>query len=169
MSTRSPGAGLTEIEIIQNPALGAYLLWLYGLSFQREREIPSSVLLSFLVLPLLLHKPTVRLISSTYLRSGLALFAAKYAEAREDLLAVQARTAALRSLTLQSLGVGATTRLLTIDYAAGTVRANQLDSDLSAPRLPERLKSLPSAAEKLGHWFAISGPYQVATTLRVEF
>lgn len=166
---RAAASGLSEIEIIQNPALGSYLLWLYGREFQKDREWPSPVLLTFLVLPLLLHKPTVKLISSTYKRSGLSLFAGKFSETREDLLAVQGRVAELKPLTLQSLAVGASTRLLTVDYEAATVRANQLDDDAKAPRLPERLKALPAAAEKLGCWFATSGPHQVATTLRVEF
>lgn len=162
-------SGLSEIEIIQNPGLGGYLLWLYGREFQKGHEIPSPLLLSFLVLPLLLHKPTVKLITSTYKSSGPSLFAGKSAENREDLLAVQARAAALRPLTLQSLAIGASARLLTVNYAAATLRANQLDDGTRAPSLPERLKSLPPAAEKLGHWFATSGPHQVATTLRVEF
>lgn len=163
------GSELTEIEIIQNPALGSYLLWVYGRAFQNDHETPSPVLLAFLVLPLLLHKPTVKLITSTYKRSGLSLFAGKFAENREDLLAVQARAAALRPLTLQSISIGASARLLTVNYETGALRANQLDDGLKAPSLPERLKALPPAAEKLGHWFATSGPHQVATTLRVEF
>ena len=166
MASRS---GLSEIEIIQNPALGSYLLWRYGREFQKGQEVPSPVLLSFLVLPLLMHKPTVRLVTSTFKRSGLSLFAAKFGENREDLLAVQGRAAALRPLTLQSLAIGTAARLLTVNYEAGTMRANQLDEGLKSPTLPERLKAMVPAAEKLGHWFATSGSHQVAMTLRVEF
>lgn len=162
-------SGLSEIEIIQNPALGSYLLWLYGREFQKDHDVPSPVLLSFLVLPLLLHRPTVTLITSTYKRSGLSLFASKFTETREDLLAVQGRAAALKPLTLQSLAIGASARLLTVNYEKAAMRANQLQDGVKAPGLPERLKHLPAVAEKLGHWFATSGPHQVATTLRVEF
>lgn len=163
------GSGLSEIEIIQNPALGSFLMWRYGTGFQEGRDLPSPVLLGFLVLPLLLHKATFRLVSSTQNRSGLSLFAAKFSEAREDLLAVQARAAVLRPLTLQSLAVGTSTRLLSIDYPAATMRANRLDEDAPAPKVPERLRPLAAAAEKLGHWFAVAGAHQVAATLRVEF
>ena len=166
MASRS---GLSEIEIIQNPALGSYLLWHYGREFQKDHEVSSSVLLSFLVLPLLMHRPTVKLVSSTFKRSGLSLFAAKFGENREDLLAVQGRAAALRPLTLQSLAIGTSARLLTVNYEAGTMRANHLDEGVKAPNLPERLKTLVPAAEKVGRWFAASGPYQVAMTLRVDF
>lgn len=165
----APSSTLSEIEIIQNPALGSYLLWRYGTGFQEGRDIPSPALLGFLVLPLLLHKATLRLISSTQKRSGLSLFAGKFSEAREDLLAVQSRTAALRPLTLQSLAVGASTRLLTIDYASATVRANRLDEGAEAPRVPERLKVMAVAADKVGYWFASVSAHQVAATLRVEF
>lgn len=169
MTRGSFGSGLSEIEIIQNPALGSYLLWCYGTGYQEGRDLPSSALLGFLVLPLILHKTTSKLVSSTRKGSGLSLFAAKFSEAREDLLAVQARAAALRPLTLQSLAVGTSARLLTIDYAAATIRANRLDEGASAPNLPERLRPLAAAAEKVGHWFAAAGAHQVAATLRVDF
>src|SRR5262249_8795438 len=53
---------LSELEIVQNPALGAYAIWRFGLSFQTEEGRPPSLPLAFLVLPLVLHRPTLEVI-----------------------------------------------------------------------------------------------------------
>lgn len=113
---------LSEIEIIQNPALGAYTLWRFGLGFQSEDGRPAVFPLAFLVLPVVLHRSTLGIISSTQRASGLALFAAKLGQERENLLAVHERALALRLLTLQSISVGINERLLTLDYMRATIR-----------------------------------------------
>jgi hypothetical protein len=160
---------LTELEIVQNPALGAYVLWRFGVGFQSEDGRPAALPLAFLVLPLLLHQPTLKMIKSTQKASGLALFAAKLGQERENLLAVHERALALRRLSLQSIAMGVSNRLLTLDYNAATLRANTADESLRKPSLPERLRGFSGAADKLGYWFYKLGLHQVASTLAVEF
>jgi hypothetical protein len=160
---------LSEIELIQNPALGAYTLWRFGLGFQSEDGRPALFPLSFLVLPLVLHRSTLGIISSTQRASGLALFAAKLGQERENLLAVHERALLLRSLTLQSIGMGINERLLTLDYATATIRANTPDSSVKKPTLPERIRPFSGAAEKIGYWFSKLSFQQVASILAVEF
>jgi hypothetical protein len=160
---------LTELEIVQNPALGAYALWRFGVGFQSEDGHPAALPFAFLVLPLLLHQPTLKMIASTQRASGLALFAAKLGQEREHLLAVHERALALRRLSLQSIAMGVNNRLLTLDYNVATLRANTADELLRKPSLPERIRSFSGAAEKLGYWFSRLGLHQVASTLAVEF
>jgi len=160
---------LTELEIVQNPALGGYTLWRFGVGFQSEDGRPAALPLAFLVLPLLLHQPTLKMITSTQRASGLALFAAKLGQERENLFAVHERALALRRLSLQSIAMGVNNRLLTIDYDATTLRANTADESLRKPSLPERIRSFSGAADKLGYWFSKLGLHQVASTLAVEF
>lgn len=160
---------LTELEIIQNPALGAYALWRFGLGFQSEEGHPAPLPFAFLVLPLMLHRPTLDLILSTRKASGLVLFAAKLGEERENLFAVHERALALRRLTLQSVGMGIGSRLLTLDYPAATLRANTVDPDSPKPKIPERIRGFSGAADKIGYWFSKLGLSQVASTLLVEF
>jgi hypothetical protein len=165
-----PDHPLNEFEIVQNPALGAYAIWRFGLGFQNEVGHPATLALAFLVLPLLLHRPTLEMITSTRKASGLALFAAKLGEERENLLAVHERALALRELTLKSIAVGIETRLLTLDYSAASIRSNTSDpASPKPPALPERIKSFTGAADKIGYWFSRIGLHQVATTLAVEF
>jgi len=164
-----PRRSLSELEIVQNPALGAYMIWQFGFGFQAGDGRPAPLPLAFLVLPLLLHRPTLEVIASTRKSSGLALFAAKLGEEREDLLAVHERALLLRPLTLQSIAMGIRVTLLTVDYTKATARANALPPKTKKPTEPERLKGVSGAAEKLGHWFSKAGLHQVATALRVEF
>ncbi|TMJ48217.1 MAG: hypothetical protein E6G85_25430 [Alphaproteobacteria bacterium] len=160
---------LNEVEIVQNPALGAYAIWRFGLGFQSEDSRPAAFPLAFLVLPLVLHRPTLGMISSTQRASGLALFAAKLSHERENLLAVHERALALRRLTLQSIAMGIGERLLTLDYVSTTIRANTPDSTIRKPVLPERIRNFAGAADKVGYWCSKLSLHQVASTLAVEF
>jgi Family of unknown function (DUF6521) len=160
---------LSEMEIVQNPALCAFVLWRFGLGFQSEEERPAILPLAFLVLPLVLHRPTLEMINATRKASGLALFAAKLSEQRELLFAVHERALGLRRLTLQSIAMGVASRLLTLDYDAATLRANTRDPEVPNPKLPERIRSFSGAADKIGYWFSKVTLHQVATTLAVEF
>jgi hypothetical protein len=169
MATREFRRTLNELEIVQNPALGAYALWQFGLGFQAEEGQAPVLPLSFLVLPLLLHRATLDNISSTRKRSGLSVFAAKLGEERENLIAVHDRALILRGLTLQSLALAVNSGLLTVKYDEATARSNSPDPRLRGPFLPERIKRFSSAADKLGAWFSRAGLAQVASTLRVAF
>ncbi|UFZ03484.1 DUF6521 family protein [Bradyrhizobium ontarionense] len=160
---------LSELEIIQNPALGAYLLWRFGVSYQASDGRQAPFHLFFLVLPLVLHRHTLSKISSTQRASGLALFAAKLAEERENLMAIHNRTLSLRRLSLQSLAMGADHRLLSISATDATVRANTADERFRVPTLPDRLTSLARAPEKLGYWCSQFSLHQIAKTLMVDF
>jgi hypothetical protein len=170
MSTAMPGLPpLSELEIVQNAALGAYSLWRFGLGFQKDTGRPAALPLAFLVLPLLLHRPTLDMIISTRKASGLALFAAKLGEERENLLAVHERALALRRLTLQSIAIGVGNGLLTLNHATVMLRANTLEPMIRKPVLPERIRGFSGAAEKVGYWFSNFGLHQIASILAVEF
>lgn len=160
---------LTELNLVQNPALGAYILWKFGLGHESLGGELAKLPGTFLVLPLVLHRLTLDLVSSTQRGSGLALFAAKLAEREEDLLAIHTRALALRHLTVRSLGFGINSRLLTLNYEDASMRANVLATRSKNPVIPQRLRSLSNGAEKVGYWFAKMSLPQIASTLRVEF
>lgn len=160
---------LSESVLVQNPSLGAYALWRFGLAYQARHDQQTILPFAFAVLPIILHAPTLEMVLSTQKASGLALFAGKLGEKREDLLAVHDRTRTLRGLTLESLIIGEQTQLLTIDVTRATMRANTLDEGIKMPLLPERIKWLNPSCEKLGHWFAGVAEHQVVRMLNLEF
>lgn len=169
MTAQRQSQQLSEVAVVQNPALGAFALWLFGQAFQARDGYPAPLPLTFLVLPLILHKPTLNLVLGTNKASGLLLFAGKLGEKREELLAIHNRALLLRQLSLESLMLGEQTRLLRIDPATASVWSNMLEEGTKAPRLPERIKHIAPACERLGHWFAGLTDQQVAHALNVEF
>lgn len=162
-------ARLSEAAIVQNEALGAYALWRFGLGFQERDGQAVTLPLAFLLLPLVLHAPTLAVVLGTQKASGLHLFAGKIGEQREDLLAVHDRALAFRQLTLASLMVAEQSGLVRIDPSIATVRAFSPHHELQAPALPERIRRIAPACEKIGYWFAGLLDQQVAHTLKVGF
>jgi hypothetical protein len=155
---------LSEVERVQNPALGAMLIWKFGRSFQSQiKAEPSDLLLTFLVLPLCLHGPTLKLISSTKIQSGLGKLCEKLSYRRENLIAVHERCHALRELTLNSIAFGERGCILAIDYERATIRS----LDVGEPALNERVKFHAKAAEKLGAWFSTVRTAEVFHALMV--
>lgn len=166
----APPEHLSEFEIVQNSGLGAYLLWHFGGAYQGEVPKAPSLLLYFLVLPLVFHAPTARIVASTQKASGLLIFAAKLGDEKEALLAVHQRALVLRSLTTASLATGVETGLLSIDYGAAEVRANALPPKMRKPPNPTgKTKELIGAAAKIGAWFARHEIEHVARVLKVDF
>jgi hypothetical protein len=156
---------LNEVEIVQNAALGSVLLWRFASGFQETAYAGAPLPLLYLVLPICLQRTSLDSVIRTRRNSGLALFVARLGEGREDLYAIHTRALALRQLSTESLVVGVNAELLTLDYHEALVRANTR----SAPLLPERLKSMWDAAERLGHWCATVSFPQTAALLKVNF
>ncbi|WP_255176078.1 three component ABC system middle component [Bordetella genomosp. 5] len=169
MMNRAHAVRLSEAAIVQNEALGAYAIWRFCLGFQERNEQSVTFPLVFLLLPMILHAPTLAMVLSTQKASGLHLLAGKLGEQRENLLAVHGRTIALRKLTLGSLIVAEQSLLVRIEPITATVRAFSPHHHVQPPTLPERIRRIAPACEKIGYWFAGLTDQQVAHTLRVDF
>ncbi|WP_290368622.1 three component ABC system middle component [Massilia sp. Bi118] len=169
MTDRAPAPRLSEAALVQNEALAAYAIWRFGLGFQERDGQAAPLPLAFLLLPLVLHAPTLATVLSTQKASGLYLFAGKLGEHREDLLAVHGRALALRQLTLESLIVAEQSRLVRIEPSTATIRAFSPHNELVAPTLPERIRRISPASEKIGYWFSGLSDQQVAHTLKIGF
>lgn len=162
-------ARLSEAAIVQNEALGAYAIWRFALGFQERNGQAVTLPLAFLVLPLVLHAPTLAMVLGTHKGSGLHLFAGKLGEQREDLLAVHGRALALRQLTLGSIMLAEQARLIRIEPSTATIWALSPHHNLKAPALPERIRRIGPACEKIGHWFSDLTDEQVVNTLKIGF
>ena len=169
MNDSGQAVRLSEAALVQNEALGAYALWKFGLGFQDRDGQAASLPSAFLVLPLIMHAPTLEIVVSTYKASGLHLFASKLSEKREDLLAVHGRALLLRHLSLTSMMRAEQSGLIRIEPAAATIWAVGPYDAMAVPSLPERIRRIGPACEKVGYWFAGLTDHQVAHTLRVEF
>ncbi len=156
---------LSEIDKVQNPAMGAWLLWKYGRQYQDQVTSESShVLLFFLILPICLHRPTLDAVNGTLAKSGLGKFCEKFSGNREELLAIHVRALKLRRLSLSSIAFGLRAGILSIDYKKGELRA----LDGNPPTHPDRIKPHAKGASKLGVWFQTMEPVHVFKTLKVN-
>ncbi|QYD68281.1 hypothetical protein KZJ38_18790 [Paraburkholderia edwinii] len=160
---------LSEAALVQNPALGAYALWKFGLGYQDRDGEATTLPLAFLVLPLVLHSSTLAMVLSTHKASGLHLFAGKLGDQREDLIAIHSRAMALRRLSLDSLVSAEQSGLIRIEPMTATIWSNGPYDDFRIPVLPERIRRLGPACERIGYWFAGLTDQQVVRTLKVEF
>lgn len=159
-----------EATVVQNPALGAVMLWRFACGFCEKHETKNCppLPLAFLVLPIVLHSDSFADLAKT--RIGLRAFADKFTDSanpRADLvLAIHDRTAAWRGLSLAALQIGVRTQLVTIVTDDGTIMP------LSAAKpsgVPDSVRPLLNNAEKLGGWFASLSIFEVSSILKVRF
>lgn len=161
-----------EVRNVQNPALGAALLWRFtcGYTSAHPDAAHAPLHLLFLVLPLTLHKPTFHFLSRTYAATGMRAFAAKFSEykhAKQDLLlAIHDRAAALRPLTLDSLRIAARSRLLLVRSNATVMPLSQTETTAGTTDLT---RPLFAGATKLGVWCAALSLHEIATILKIRF
>jgi len=161
--------GLSVAALVQNEALSAYALWQFGLGYQDRDGLAATLPLWFLVLPLVFHGPTLAMVLNTHKASGLNLFAGKLGDKREDLIAIHSRTMALKRLTLNSLVQAEQSGLIRIEPTIATIWSITPYNDLPEPMIPERIRRLGPACQRIGYWFAGLTDQQVAHTLRVDF
>lgn len=173
MTPSVPSPLTREIDAVQNPAFGAALLWRFAAAYATVGKNPESTPLPllFLPLPLLLYEETRKMIDGTQKASTLRTFAGKFADSKHKesdvLLSFHGRALAHRQLTLESLGLAISARLLQVDPAKGEVFA----LSTRAPRhgIPSSVMRLLAGAEKLGRWCGEVTPFEVATALHVNF
>jgi hypothetical protein len=140
---------VSSIEAVQNSAFCSIILWHFGRGYQAEAvgRLPEFHL-SFLVLPIILYRPTLDLVSSTFPASGIGKFVEKLGDRREELHAVHPRALAMRRLTLTAISTGVAANIISVRYEEGRLRSN----DIEMRRPSERVKPYTAAADKLGRW-----------------
>jgi len=164
--------GLTrEVRNIQNPALGAGMVWRFACGYVDSHPTHAAVPLPllFLALPITLHEQTEEFVNNTQKSSGLRVFAAKFSKAENSkqdlLLAVHDRILALRELSLESIRLTLATRLLYLDVAS----VIPLSHTQAVAGIPPDVRRLMKTAEKLGGWCGVLTMHEIAATLKVRF
>ena len=158
---------LDEVYLVQNPALGAILIWEFVKGFVRQSagRLPELPLL-FIVLPIVFNETLRTAISGTNPSSGLRLFATKFSKDQEVLLALQRRMLILRPTSLSSLSIGLESGLLTLNVSTASV-------DCTTKRYPPKtrmaVRELGKHADKLGGWCGSLTLQEVQAALRIGF
>lgn len=156
-----------EVYLVQNPALGAILMWKFVQGYKRASlgKLPSLPLL-FLVLPVVFSESLRAVLDRTNESSGIRLFVAKFSKNQETLLAIQKRMIILRGTSLSSLSIAIEGGLLTLTHSDALVDYN----DKQWPRgVRAGIKTLAKQADKLGAWCSSLTIQEVQTALRIGF
>ena len=159
-----------ETTFVQNPALGAALIWRFCEGYAQERNTgdPPAMQLAFLIIPILLHRDTFEELSGT--RSGLHAFADKFSRSdtskSDILLGIQDRVTQFRDLTLESVQLAIHCRLITVLPSSGKLVSL---SSVRPSNLPTTIRPLVAGAEKLGRWFAGMTLFEIENILKVAF
>jgi ABC-three component (ABC-3C) system Middle Component 3 len=160
-----------EVRNIQNPALGAGLIWRFvcGYVVSHPTRDPAPLPILFLALPVVLHEKTEEFVSSTQQASGLRAFAAKFGKSENSkqdlLLAIHDRMLALRHLSMESIRLALATRLLHLDAAT----VIPLSETQAVAGIQPDVRRLMKSAEKLGVWCGSLTMHEITNTLKVRF
>jgi len=144
-----------ELEIAQNPVLGATALWQFSRAFfdtvghTEGPDLPSTML----VLPMVFHRRTAAAIRRMRRSSGLWKALCEHPEIPAGL---QLRVESSASLSLESLSFAVAGSLLELDrtdpWPRYTPILRNLPGEMSAA--PEDVRQIIAASKRLGWWFA---------------
>jgi hypothetical protein len=158
---------LFEQQIVQNPGLGAEVLWhaVNEAYEEKNRTGGMPLFMAFIVLPLTFHRRSANALASKA-KPG-ALYKA-VASDREIRVGLQQRMEALSERTLQSLSVAFSTGLLLLD----SEESPQLIPGRKSPPVAhatEEVKTILAAAKRVGQATAELASAQIATHLNIRF
>ncbi|WPE25774.1 hypothetical protein PshuTeo1_14830 [Pseudomonas hunanensis] len=161
-----PNQDLDEIYLMQNPALGASLIWRFAEGYAPKGHGPlPNMLLLFIVLPILYHKELRDAAISTNPSSGLRVLAGKFKSEQEILFGIQSRMLKLRETSLASISIAIQCGLVSLNTSTAEVKSLR-------PKAPsevnEEIKEMLKASQKLGQWCKTLTIQEVQAILRIK-
>lgn len=160
-----------EAQNVQNPALGAALIWRFCCGFVESNSTHSAPQFPvvFLVLPVVLHQETASFLRGTRKSSGLRAFAAKFGDSKATkqdlLLQLHDRAKRWRQLSLASLELATAGQLISVSDESAVFPLSRTN----ARGLSDDVKQLMADAEKLGYWCGQLTTHEIAHTLKMRF
>ena len=158
---------LDEIDAIQNPALGATLIWraVWGFYEASGRTTGCPALLAFIILPVLFNEDLRTAVSSTYTSSGIQKFESKFGKQIDLLFSIQERASSMRDLSRRSLSIGLSRGLLALSPDTALLWPRSTSFTRAVPR---SVIHLTAASERLGAWVHHTSLREVCFSLRLE-
>lgn len=160
----------TELHNIQNPALGAYLMWNFVRGYYDGCSTFVPLPLLFIILPVIFREDLVEVINGTNKSSGLRYFANKFSSRgvlKNDIISqIHLSSENMKELTLQSLRIALRVSLISIDYKTAMVFPISITEHKSESK---PIVQLAKASEKLGYWCSQVTLHEVSKILKVRF
>lgn len=161
-----------ELSLVQNPALGATMIWRFATSFSQNNTNHEDPLLPIcaLILPMVWHHDTYTRITSTQQAKGIRSFVDKFTDGQEKrsdiLLTIGDRTLKFRKTTMDSIRMGISCGLFQLTEL-GSVRS--IKPFTGKEKLPDPALPYIKAADKLGFWLSNMSMREISTILHLKF
>lgn len=141
-----------DVMYVQNPAIGATLLWRFTCGYYNSENRPVPFPLLFFVLPIVFRQDLCTVIKSTQKASGLSkvsekLFAGKQ---NDSIHYVNSTAIQMRELTLNAFNIASEANLMALSAETATVFPLTTSIRKYTPK--GDCKNMLAAAEKLGAW-----------------
>lgn len=158
-----------DVKYVQNPAIGAALLWRFVCGYYQRNSQPVPFPLLFVVLPIIFRKDLCAVVKSTQKASGLSKVSEKLFDKKEnDTIHFVNNTAIqLRTLTLEAFNIAVEADLISMIPDSATVFPITTKMSKYTPKGDS--KDMLSAAEKLGTWCSELTMLEIAKWLKVRF
>lgn len=152
-----------EMSQVQNPGLGAALIWQFGRAFASQTETGVPLPYAFLVIPLLYNKSTLDVVVRT--KMGLRKIEEKLTNDESIAATAQMNVLNMRGLSSESLVIALRAGLLAVQAEDATYRSRVTAPPMLDGKMP---KELMKAAEKLGRWAAEVSLREFCFVFRLE-
>ena len=156
-----------EVYYVQNPALGAAILWRFICGYYKSSSNMTPFPLLFIVLPIVFREDLREVIESTNERSGLSKVSEKLFKGKiiNELYTVNNTAIDLRKLSLDSIRIGIACRLFGVNMETALV----YPLTNSNKRLSADTNKILAASEKLGVWCSKMTLLEICNWLKVRF
>ena len=158
-----------EIYLVQNPAIGAAILWRFICGYydsdSESRQVPFPLL--FVVLPIIFRADLREVISSTNKSSGLQKVSEKlFANERADLFcSLQNSAEQYKKITLSAVNIAVDAKLINLSCKTALIIPIQAKTS----KMPKSSENLLKQAEKLGMWCSSLSLHEISRLLKVRF
>jgi len=154
---------------VQNPAIGAALLWRFICGYYSNENRPIPFPLLFVVLPIVFRQDLCTVIKGTQKSSGLSKVSEKLFSSKQNDSIHYVNTTAIqmRGLTLEAFNVAVEADLVSLSAETATVFPLTTTARKYTPK--GDCKYMMTAAEKLGAWCSELTLLEIAKWLKVRF
>ncbi|MFF2912786.1 MULTISPECIES: three component ABC system middle component [Paenibacillus] len=157
---------LNEYDAVQNPALGALLLWTFVNEFYKSSAEQEGPILPhiMLVLPILFNQDFVENIYKRNKKGGL------YNALNDEMalfIGVQNRMQTMSDITFKSLNVCSSAKIVLLDK--NNFQFIPVRTKIPDYKHNEGIHKMLAAAKRLGYWFATIELNQLSVLLKVRF
>lgn len=158
-----------DVMYVQNPAIGAAMLWRFTCGYYSNENRPVPFPLLFVVLPIVFRQDLCAVIKGTQKASGLSKISEKLFSVKQNDSIHYVNTTAIqmRGLTLGAFNIAVEANLVSLSAQTATVFPLTTSVRKYTPK--GDCKGMISATEKLGSWCSELTLLEVEKWLKVRF